>query len=69
MKSDSNYVKSYRARQSMRVDYYPAPDTASIIRHHHTHQTDGEKLWAGVVDMLIRAGHKALSGNNPTAAP
>ena len=60
MKHKQNRLKQYRLR-NRRVDYYPAPDVADIIAYR---QANGpEKSFAGVIDELIRAGHKNVSGN------
>ena len=54
-----------RFREShKRIDYVPSSDVASIIEYHLAGGLDHTK--AGVIDMLIRAGHDAMSGN---AAP
>ena len=53
-------LHSYRQRHR-RIDFYPSPDVADIIAHH---QSSGrEPCIAGVIDGLIRAGHRAVSGN------
>lgn len=80
MKSNSDPVKAFRARQSMRVDYYPSEDVAQILRSHLESKTGAKVSIAGVVDNLIRAGHQAIAGNDsatntpiagnpPTAVP
>lgn len=57
-------VQRYRQR-NRRIDYYPSPDVADIISHH---QSNGpEKCVAGVLDSLIRIGHRAVSGNRGKA--
>ena len=53
-------VQRYRKRNK-RIDYFPSEDVAKIIEHHRDSGT--EKIIAGVIDQLIRAGHKAISGN------
>ena len=55
-----NRLSRYRAR-NRRLDYYPAQDVAAIIQAHHL--KGAEKVIAGVLDELIRAGNKAISGN------
>ena len=56
------YKRLQRYRQKhRRVDYYLSPDVADIIAHHMA--TGGEKCIAGILDGLIRAGHRAVSGN------
>jgi hypothetical protein len=52
-------VQLYRQTHP-RIDYHPAPDVLQIIRHY---VADGEKCVAGVLDGLIRAGHRKVSGN------
>ncbi len=52
-------IRRYR-NNHRRIDYFPAPDVLTIIAHH---QTYGDPCIAGVIDDLIRAGHKAVSGN------
>lgn len=53
-------IRKYRA-QHRRIDYFPSPDVLSIIEYH---QADGkEPCIAGIIDGLIRVGHKAVSGN------
>ena len=60
MKVTHSRLKRYRIR-NRRLDYYPSPDVADIIAYH---QANGrEKCIAGVIDGLIRAGHRNVSGN------
>jgi hypothetical protein len=55
-------VRLHRYRQRhRRLDYYPSPDVADIIAHHQS--VGREKCLAGILDGLIRAGHKFVSGN------
>lgn len=50
------YREKYR-----RLDYYPSPDVADIIAFY---QANGkETCIAGILDGLIRAGHRVCSGN------
>lgn len=53
-------VRRYR-QQHPRIDYFPSPDVMDIIEHHLA--ASGERCIAGVLDGLIRMGHKAVSGN------
>ena len=59
-KSKSVRIQRYRER-NRRFDYYPSPDVADIIAHHQT--TGKETCIAGILDGLIRAGHRAVTGN------
>jgi hypothetical protein len=55
-------VRLHRYRQRHpRLDYYPSPDVADIIAHHQSNGS--EKCIAGILDGLIRAGHRVVSGN------
>ena len=56
-------VRRYRARHR-RIDYVPSPDVWTIIDHHLKIGTD--PYLAGVIDYLIRTGHRAMSGNGGT---
>jgi hypothetical protein len=60
IKMKSHRLKRYRQRHR-RLDYYPSPDVADIIAHHRVNGR--ESCIAGVIDMLIRAGHQKVSGN------
>ena len=53
-------VRRYRASHR-RLDYTPSPDVQAIIEHHIAIRTD--PCIAGVIDQLIRAGHRAITGN------
>jgi hypothetical protein len=53
-------VRRYRQQRS-RIDYYPSSDVLDIIQYHLANS--GEPCVAGVIDGLIRAGHRAVSGN------
>ena len=55
------HVRRYRQKQQARYDYYPSPDVAAIIAHYQAKSS--ERCVAGVLDGLIRAAHRALSGN------
>ena len=50
----------YRKSHS-HIDYYPSPDVADIIKHHQTNSS--EPCIAGILDGLIRAGHRSVSGS------
>ena len=53
-------VERYRQRHC-RIDYYPADDVVNLIAYYKAIGT--EKRVAIVIDTLIRAGHKVVSGN------
>jgi hypothetical protein len=53
-------LQRYRQR-NRRYEFYPSPDVIDIIEHHLT--TGAEKCLAGILDGLIRAGHRAVTGN------
>jgi hypothetical protein len=57
---DNARLRRYRQR-NRRIDYYPSPDVADIIAHHQSNS--GEPCIAGILDGLIRAGHRMVSGN------
>ena len=60
MVKTSRRLALYRKRHR-RFDFYASPDVADIIA---PYQVNGrEKCLAGILDGLIRAGHKAFSGN------
>ena len=50
------YRENYR-----RLDYYPSHDVAAIIDFYRA--SSKEKCIAGILDGLIRAGHRVCSGN------
>lgn len=55
-------LRMRRYRQNhRRVDYVPTPDIWDIIQYHLANS--GEPCLAGVLDGLIRMGHKAVTGN------
>ena len=55
-------LQRYRQR-NRRVEFYPSPDVADIIAHHQS--TGSETCIAGIIDGLIRAGHRAfVTGNS-----
>lgn len=53
-------VERYR-RTHRRIDYVAAADVVAIIEQHLVAGLDNCR--SGVLDMLIRAGHEAMSGN------
>jgi hypothetical protein len=53
-------VRRYRAKHR-RMDYTPSPDVQAIIEHHLTIGTD--PCIAGVIDQLVRVGHRTITGN------
>ena len=53
-------VRRYRARHR-RIDYVPSPAVLVIIDAWLKAKLNNCK--AGVIDDLVRAGHKAISGN------
>jgi hypothetical protein len=59
-KSQNSRLQRYRQR-NRRFEFYASPDVADIIDHHLN--TGSEKCIAGVLDGLIRAGHRAVTGN------
>lgn len=59
-------VLRYRARHR-RIDYVPSPEVLAIIDGWLKAKLNNCK--AGVIDDLVRAGHKAISGNAPEARP
>jgi hypothetical protein len=56
-------VRRYRERNP-RFEFYPSPDVLQIIRHYQ--DTANDKCIAGILDGLIRAGHRAVTGNGRT---
>ena len=56
----------YRARHR-RIDYVPSPEVLAIIEGWLSAKLNNCR--AGVIDDLIRAGHKAISGNAQGDAP
>ena len=59
-KSTDN-VRRYRTKHR-RIDYYPGPGIMAVIEKHFGTL---DKCWVGVIDRLIVAGHKVISGNKP----
>ena len=58
--SASRRRQRYRAKHP-RIDYFPASDVLAIIEHYKA--SGGEQCIAGILDGLIRAGHRNVSGN------
>lgn len=63
MKTVKQSLRKYRKQRPMRIDYYPPVDVAERILRHHSQRTEGEKTIAGILDILITEGDKAISGN------
>ena len=57
---NSARVLRYRARHR-RIDYVPSPEVLAIIEGWLNAKLNNCR--AGVIDDLVRAGHKAISGN------
>lgn len=53
-------VQRYRAKHR-RIDYAPTADALVLIERHLAAGLDNRA--AGVIDRLILAGHKAITGN------
>jgi hypothetical protein len=51
-------LQRYRHRRP-RIDFYPSPDVLAIVLHHRKAGVD--PTLAGIIDGLIRLGHRALS--------
>ena len=56
-------LRRYRALHR-RFDYVPSFDVLAIIEHHL--KVGKERYLPGVIDYLIRSGHKAITGNGGT---
>jgi len=59
-KGNIERVRRYRAKHR-RIDYAPAEDVTGIIELHLRAGLDN--CLAGVIDRLIRAGNKTITGN------
>jgi hypothetical protein len=60
-------VQRYRERnRGRRYDYTASADVQEMIEHHR--RAGDEKVWAGVIDGLIRMGHKAITGNKSSTS-
>ena len=59
-KSTPIRLQRYRQR-NRRYEFYPSPDVVDIIEHHLAN--GAEKCLAGVLDSLIRVGHRTVTGN------
>ena len=57
---NSARVLRYRARHR-RIDYVPSPEALAIIEAWLDAKLDN--CFAGVIDRLVMAGHRAISGN------
>lgn len=53
-------VQRYRTRHK-RIDYTPSPQALAVIEAWRKAKLDNCK--AGVIDRLVLAGHRAISGN------
>ena len=53
-------VRRYRAAHQ-RIDYVPSADVLEIIKAYRDKRIDN--CLAGVIDYLIRAGHRSMSGH------
>ena len=60
IKGNRARVRRYRTTHR-RIDYVPSPDVFPIIEHHLKLGTDA--FLGGVIDYLIRTGHRAITGN------
>ena len=61
MKQQNNQrLQRYRQR-NRRYDFYASPDVVDIIAYHQA--TGTETCIAGIIDGLIRAGHRIVAGN------
>ena len=63
---NSARVLRYRSRHR-RIDYVPSPAVLAIIESWLRANLDNCR--AGVIDRLVLAGHRALSGNAKEAKP
>ena len=54
-------VQKYRSTHR-RIDYVPCPEALAAIKKHLSIKLDNNCL-AGVIDRLILAGNKAITGN------
>ncbi len=53
-------LQRYRERNP-RIDFYPSPDVLAILLYHR--KTGADPTLAGILDGLIRIGHRFVSGN------
>ena len=58
--SNKACVDRYRQR-NRRIDYVPAPRILALIEDYKAQGLNN--CLSGVIDDLVRAGHKAISGN------
>ncbi len=62
MRLTGNRARVRRYREChRRIDYVPGPDALRIIQHYLEIGTD--PCLAGVIDYLIRTGHRTITGN------
>jgi len=61
--ADRGAMDRYRAKHR-RIEFFPSPDVLAIIDHHMGRGLNN--CLAGVIDALIRAGDKRLSGKTST---
>lgn len=59
--TNAESVRRYRKKRPLRIDYYPSYEVIDIIKHHLGAKSD--RCIAGILDGLIRVGHKHISGN------
>lgn len=59
--TNAERLRRYRKKRPLRIDYYPSHEVIDIIKHHLGAKS--ERCIAGVLDGLIRVGHKHISGN------
>lgn len=51
-------LRRYRTRRP-RIDFYPSPDVLAILLYHR--KSGPDPTFAGILDGLVRLGHRALS--------
>lgn len=59
--TEKSAVDRYRAKHR-RIEFFPSPDVLAIIDHHRARGLNN--CLAGVIDALIRAGDKSISGKS-----
>ncbi len=59
-KSTTHRLQRFRERHP-RIDFYPSPDVLAILIHHR--KAGADPTLAGIMDGLIRVGHRAVTGN------
>jgi hypothetical protein len=55
-----NRLQLYRQRHP-RIDFYPSPDVLAILLHHR--KAGADPTLAGIIDGLVRIGHRIVSGD------